>query len=68
MKRSYINMISAIYLIFYLLTTAWLGLFWVARIGLLAFDLYYLFGYCLLSLVSIHLWFQLPLVSNWLKK
>lgn len=61
-------MISAIYLIFYVLITAGLGLFWVARMDLPAFDLHYLFGYCLLFLVSVHLWFQLPLVSNWLKK
>ncbi|HHT0594542.1 TPA: hypothetical protein ACTXXA_003086 [Legionella anisa] len=31
MKRRDINMISAIYLIFYVLITAGLGLFWVAR-------------------------------------
>jgi SagB-type dehydrogenase family enzyme len=68
MKRRDINMISAIYLIFYLLITAGLGLFWVARMDLPAFDLHYLFGYCLLFLVSVHLWFQLPLVFNWLKK
>ncbi|WP_162264353.1 SagB/ThcOx family dehydrogenase [Legionella parisiensis] len=68
MKRRDINMISAIYLIFYLLITAGLGLFWVARMDLPAFDLHYLFGYCLLFLVSVHLWFQLPLVCNWLKK
>ncbi|WP_347252123.1 SagB/ThcOx family dehydrogenase [Legionella sp.] len=67
-KRRDINMISAIYLIFYLLTTAGLGLFWVARMDLPAFDLHYLFGYCLLFLVAVHLWFQLPLVSHWLKK
>ncbi|KTD73820.1 SagB/ThcOx family dehydrogenase [Legionella tucsonensis] len=68
MKRRDINMISAIYLIFYLLITAGLGLFWVARMDLPAFDLHYLFGYCLLFLVFVHLWFQLPLVSNWLKR
>jgi len=61
-------MISAIYLMFYLLTTAGLGLFWVARMDLPAFDLHYLFGYCLLFLVAVHLWFQLPMVFMWLKK
>ncbi|MGQ3890167.1 SagB/ThcOx family dehydrogenase [Legionella sp. CNM-1927-20] len=61
-------MISAIYLIFYLLITAGLGLFWVARMDLPPFDLHYLFGYCLLFLVAVHLWFQLPIVSMWLKK
>ncbi|WP_165482770.1 SagB/ThcOx family dehydrogenase [Legionella gresilensis] len=61
-------MLSAIYLIFYLLITAGLGLFWVARMDLPPFDLHYLFGYCLLFLVAVHLWFQLPMVSMWLKK
>lgn len=67
-SRRDINMISAIYLIFYLFTTAGLGLFWVARMDLPAFDLHYLFGYCLLFLVGVHLWFQLPLINFWLKK
>lgn len=67
-SRRDINMIAAIYLLFYLLITASLGLFWVARMDLPAFDLHYLFGYCLLFLVGIHLWFQLPLISIWLKK
>ena len=66
--RRDVNMIFAIYLMFYVLITAGLGLFWVARMDLPAFDLHYLFGYCLLFLVSIHLWFQLPLVLLWLKK
>lgn len=63
-----INMIFAIYLMFYVFITAGLGLFWVARMDLPAFDLHYLSGYCLLFLVSIHLWFQLPLVMFWLRK
>lgn len=67
-SRRDINMIFAIYLMFYVLITAGLGLFWVARMDLPAFDLHYLFGYCLLFLVSVHLWFQLPLVHLWLKK
>jgi hypothetical protein len=67
-SRRDINMISAIYLIFYLFTTAGLGLFWVARMDLPAFDLHYLFGYCLLFLVCVHLWFQLPIINLWLKK
>lgn len=67
-NRRDINMISAIYLMFYLFTTAGLGLFWVARMDLPAFDLHYLFGYCLLFLVFVHLWFQLPLINFWLKK
>lgn len=67
-SRRDINMISAIYLMFYLFITAGLGLFWVARMDLPAFDLHYLFGYCLLFLVFVHLWFQLPLINFWLKK
>ncbi|MBX3710196.1 MAG: SagB/ThcOx family dehydrogenase [Gammaproteobacteria bacterium] len=67
-SRRDINMISAIYLIFYLFITAGLGLFWVARMDLPAFDLHYLFGYCLLFLICVHLWFQLPLINFWLKK
>src|SRR3990167_3580304 len=66
--RRDVNMIFAIYLMFYVLITAGLGLFWVARMDLPAFDLHYLFGYCLLFLVGIHLWFQLPLVLIWLRK
>ena len=67
-SRRDVNMIFAIYLMFYVFITAGLGLFWVARMDLPAFDLHYLFGYCLLILVSIHLWFQLPLVTFWIKK
>ena len=67
-SRRDINMLSAIYLIFYLIITACLGLFWVARMDLPAFDLHYLFGYCLMFLVSVHLWFQLPIVFLWLRK
>lgn len=62
------NVIFSIYLLIYVVITTALGLFWVARMDLPAFDLHYLFGYCLIFLVCVHLWFQLPLVNYWLKK
>lgn len=66
--RQTLNVVVAIYLLAYLLTTAALGLFWVARMDLPVFDLHYLFGYCLLVLTAWHLWFQAPLLSAFFRK
>jgi SagB-type dehydrogenase family enzyme len=66
--RHDLNVIVSLFLFVYLFTTASLGLFWVARMDLPVFDLHYLFGYCLLVLAAVHVWFQLPIVNAWLRK
>ncbi len=59
LSRSITSALTALLLLAYVLATAALGLFWVARMDLPAFDLHYLFGYCTLLLLSVHLAFQL---------
>lgn len=66
-SRLAINVQTSLLLMAYLLTTASLGIFWVANQQLPAFDWHYLFGYSTLLLVSIHLLFNLPTVWRWLK-
>lgn len=66
--RHDLNVIISLILFVYLFTTASLGLFWVARMDLPVFDLHYLFGYCLLILMTVHVWFQLPIINAWLRK
>ncbi|MFD2273784.1 SagB/ThcOx family dehydrogenase [Undibacterium arcticum] len=62
-----LNVQTSLLLIAYLLTTASLGVFWVANQQLPVFDWHYLFGYSTLLLVSVHLVFNLPLVLRWLR-
>jgi hypothetical protein len=66
--RHTLNVVVALYLLGYLLATATLGLFWVARMDLPAFDLHYLFGYCLLVLTAWHLWFQAPILAAFFRR
>jgi SagB-type dehydrogenase family enzyme len=66
--RHTLNVVVALYLLGYLLATAMLGLFWVARMDLPAFDLHYLFGYCLLVLAAWHLWFQAPILAAFFRR
>ena len=65
-SRVALNVQTSLLLIAYLLTTASLGVFWVANQQLPVFDWHYLFGYATLLLVSVHLVFNLPLVLSWL--
>jgi SagB-type dehydrogenase family enzyme len=65
--RQSVNIQTSLLLIAYLLSTAGLGIFWVANQQLPVFDWHYLFGYCTVLLVSVHLFFNLPLVARWLR-
>lgn len=66
-SRHALNIQFSLLLMAYLLGTAGLGIFWVANQQLPVFDWHYLFGYTTLLLVSIHLWFNFPLVMRWLR-
>ena len=59
---------TSLLLMFYLLATSGLGIFWVAHQQLPVFDWHYLFGYGTLLLVGIHLFFNLPPLVRTLKK
>ncbi|MBZ2207303.1 SagB family peptide dehydrogenase [Massilia soli] len=63
--RMAINVHTSLLLMAYLLSTAGLGIFWVANQQLPVFDWHYLFGYATLVLVAIHLVFNLPIVVRW---
>ncbi|MFC0134909.1 hypothetical protein CR105_20700 [Massilia eurypsychrophila] len=65
--RQSLNVQTSLLLVTYLLATAGLGIFWVANQQLPVFDWHYLFGYCTVLLVSIHLIFNLPMVVRWLR-
>ncbi|MBI3283643.1 MAG: SagB family peptide dehydrogenase [Burkholderiales bacterium] len=67
-SRLGLNIQTSLLLIAYLLGTASLGVFWVANQQLPVFDWHYLFGYCTLLLVAIHLFFNLPMVLQWLRR
>lgn len=66
-SRLALNIQTSLLLMAYLLTTASLGVFWVANQQLPAFDWHYLFGYSTLLLASVHLVFNLPTAWRWLK-
>ena len=63
LSRFTLNVVVALYLLGYVLTTAALGVFWVARMDLPAFDWHYLFGYCVVLLVVVHVGFQLRVLG-----
>lgn len=67
-SRVALNVQTSLLLIAYLLTTASLGVFWVANQQLPVFDWHYLFGYSTLLLVTVHLIFNLPVVLSWLRR
>ncbi|MDQ2989182.1 MAG: hypothetical protein M3R60_08790, partial [Pseudomonadota bacterium] len=56
-SRQALNVHTSLLLMTYLLATASLGIFWVANQQLPVFDWHYLFGYCTVLLVSLHLYF-----------
>ena len=58
-SRPVLNAVFSLLLLIYLLATAGLGLFWVANQHLPVFDWHYVFGYALLVLVAVHLFFNL---------
>jgi SagB-type dehydrogenase family enzyme len=67
LTRQALNIQTSLLLMTYLLATAGLGIFWVANQQLPVFDWHYLFGYCTVLLVTIHLCFNFPLVLRWLR-
>ncbi|HSV69283.1 MAG TPA: SagB/ThcOx family dehydrogenase, partial [Methylibium sp.] len=58
--RRTVNAVASLLLASYVLTTAGLGIFWVANQQLPVFDWHYLFGYATVLLVLLHLGFNLP--------
>ena len=65
--RQSVNVQTSLLLMTYLLATASLGIFWVANQQLPVFDWHYLFGYCTVLLVTMHLCFNLPLALRLLR-
>jgi SagB-type dehydrogenase family enzyme len=65
-SRLAVNMHGSLLLVVYLLSTAGLGIFWVANQQLPVFDWHYLFGYVTLLLVALHLFFNVPVLVRWL--
>jgi SagB-type dehydrogenase family enzyme len=63
--RLSLNVVSSLLLLVYMLTTAGLGIFWVANQHLPVFDWHYLFGYATVLLLALHLAFNLPVVWRW---
>ncbi len=66
--RLTLNMVSSLLLLAYVLTTAGLGIFWVANQHLPIFDWHYLFGYATVFLLTLHLAFNFSVVWRWLLK
>jgi len=68
LSRFVLNVTVALFLLGYVIVTAALGIFWVARMDLPAFDLHYLFGYCVVLLVVLHLAFQLRILATFFRR
>jgi SagB-type dehydrogenase family enzyme len=68
LSRYALNVVVALFLLGYLLATAGLGVFWVARMDLPAFDWHYLFGYAVVLLAGVHVALQLPVLGAFLRK
>ena len=68
LSRFALNVVVALFLLVYLFVTAALGVFWVARMDLPAFDWHYLFGYCVVLLATLHVAFQLRLLSGYFRR
>ncbi len=66
-SRLELNVQLSLLLMFYLATTAGLGIFWVANQQLPVFDWHYLFGYATLVLLGVHLYFNLPMALRELR-
>ena len=66
-SRLAVNMHGSLLLVVYLLSTAGLGIFWVANQQLPVFDWHYLFGYVTLLLATLHLFFNVPVLVRWLR-
>lgn len=62
------NLSLSLLLLAYFLTTAGLGIFWVSRHELPAFDLHYLFGYLTLGLVILHVTLNWQAISAFFRR
>jgi SagB-type dehydrogenase family enzyme len=65
-SRHALNIWFSVLLLAYVLTTAGLGIFWVANQQLPVFDWHYLFGYGTVLLVALHLTFNFRTVWRYL--
>ncbi|HEX6271778.1 MAG TPA: hypothetical protein VFZ53_02005, partial [Polyangiaceae bacterium] len=68
LSRYALNVVVALFLLGYLLVTAGLGVFWVARMDLPVFDWHYLFGYAVVLLVTVHVALQLPVLAAYSRR
>jgi SagB-type dehydrogenase family enzyme len=68
LSRFALNVVVALFLLVYLFVTAALGVFWVARMDLPAFDWHYLFGYSVVLLATLHVAFQLRLLAAFFRR
>lgn len=67
-SRHGLNVGASLLLLAYVLTTAGLGIFWVANQQLPVFDWHYLFGYATVLLLVVHLSFNLRIVWQHLRR
>lgn len=67
LSRLDLNVHLSLLLLLYLAATAGLGIFWVANQQLPVFDWHYLFGYAMLVLLVVHLYFNLPMAWHALR-
>lgn len=67
-SRRVFNVAVSLLLLFYVIGTAALGIFWVASQQLPVFDWHYLFGYATLLVVALHLWLNWRIVWNTLTR
>jgi SagB-type dehydrogenase family enzyme len=67
-SRQALNVWSSLLLVVYVLSTAGLGVFWVASQQLPVFDWHYLFGYATLALIVLHLSLNLGTVWRYLTR
>jgi SagB-type dehydrogenase family enzyme len=68
LSRFALNVVVALFLLVYLFVTAALGVFWVARMDLPAFDWHYLFGSAVVLLATLHVAFQLRLLAAFFRR
>jgi SagB-type dehydrogenase family enzyme len=66
-SRRGLNVIAAIVLFAYVTATSALGVFWVSRMDLPAFDWHYLAGYSVMVLVLVHVVLQLRGLLAWVR-
>lgn len=68
LSRRSANVAVALVLLLYVVVTAALGVFWVARMDLPVFDWHYLFGYGLLLVLALHLALQVPSLAAFFRR